>query len=224
MHFRSLTTRGHPLTTWTLALHYTTVALHLGLQFPSSIALTTHTKLIALMTHTRSWLHWLHALLKPWTMARQGKARRDIAYITLIAIASLWSPLCCPRPASLCLASLCLALPCLGLPCLFSRVLILARVSWINPLPCHLDSVCTSLGLLLVYLDYLSALPCWILFADRRPMLALGRACLVCVVPVCHCMNLACFVTMPFNKSLGLDPHASRLVGSMTVFKFVLHN
>ncbi len=40
--------------------------------------------------------------------ARQGKAMRDIAYITLIAIASLWSPLCCPRPASLCLALACL--------------------------------------------------------------------------------------------------------------------
>ncbi len=33
-----------------------TVALHLRLQFPSSIALTTH-----------SWLHWSHSLLKPWT-------------------------------------------------------------------------------------------------------------------------------------------------------------
>ncbi len=62
----------------------------------------------------------------------------------------------------------------LALPCVFSSVLILARVSWINPLPSHSYSVCTSLGLLLVYLDYLSALPCWILFADRRPMLAPG--------------------------------------------------
>ncbi len=32
-------------------LHYATVALHLGQQFPSSIALTTHTQLIALITH-----------------------------------------------------------------------------------------------------------------------------------------------------------------------------
>ncbi len=47
------------------------------------------------------------------------------------------------------------------------------RFSWINSLPCHSDSVCTSLGLLLVYPDYLSALPCWILFADRRPTLTL---------------------------------------------------
>ncbi len=27
--------------------------------------------------------------------------------------------------------------------------------------------------------------------------------CLVCVVPVCHCMNLACFVTTSLNKSLA---------------------
>ncbi len=32
----------------------------------------------------------------------------------------------------------------------------------------------TLFGSLLVYLDYLSALPYWILFADRRPTLALG--------------------------------------------------
>ncbi len=42
------------------------------------------------------------------------------------------------------------------------------------PLSCRSDSVCPSFGLLLVYLDYLSALPCWILFTDRRPTLALG--------------------------------------------------
>ncbi len=53
--------------------------------------------------------------------------------------------------------------------------------------PCLSDFVCTLFGLLLVYLDYLSALPCWILFADRRPMLALGllialpRLCLFAV-------------------------------------------
>ncbi len=40
-------------------LHYTTVALHLRLQFPSSIARYTH--------WTHSWLHWTHNLLKPWT-------------------------------------------------------------------------------------------------------------------------------------------------------------
>ncbi len=54
------------------------------------------------------------------------------------------------------------------------RPALLARVSWINPLPCCSNSVCTPLGLLLVYLDYLSALACWILFTDRRPTLALG--------------------------------------------------
>ncbi len=75
---------------------------------------------------------------------------------------------------------------CYSLALLVFSCLIPARVSWIN-LPCRSDSVYTSLGLLLIYLDYLSALPCWILFANRRPMLALGllfvlpRLCLFAV-------------------------------------------
>ncbi len=82
----------------------------------------------------------------------------------------------------------------LGLHCVFSSVLILARVSWINPLPSHSDSVCTSLGLLLVYLDYLSALPCWILFADRRPTLAPRiLLCLALNISVYWCLTLPVF-------------------------------
>ncbi len=72
----------------------------------------------------------------------------------------------------------------LALPCLFSRVLIPVRISWINPLPCRLESVCTSFGLLLLYLYYLSALPCRILFADRRPTLALGLLLVLPYIPV----------------------------------------
>ncbi len=102
---------------------------------------------------------------------------------------------------------------------MFSSVLIPARVSWINPLLCRSDSVRTSFGLLLMYLDYLSALPYWILFADRRPTLALG---LLCVLPLPYLFadvfDPACFVTMSMNKSLQMDPHASRLVGSITEY------
>ncbi len=128
-----------------------TVACHLRLQFPSSIALTTHTSDYTDHTadctdHTPYINHGL-----PLPLCRV-----------------LYSVYHSPRDSILYGAhSVIIVLPCLALPCVFSCVLILARVSWIYPLPCHSDSVCTSLGLLLVYLDYLSALLCWILFADR---------------------------------------------------------
>ncbi len=102
---------------------------------------------------------------------------------------------------------------------MLTSVLIPARVSWINPLPCCSDSVRTSFGLLLVYLDYLSALPCWILFADRRPTLALGLLSALSVSYLfADVFDPACFVTMSINKSLQMDPHASRLVGSVTEY------
>ncbi len=70
-----------------------------------------------------------------------------------------------------------------------------------------------------MYLDYLSALPYCILFADRRPTLALG---LLCVLPLPYLFadvfDPACFVTMSMNKSLQMDPYASRLVGSVTEY------
>ncbi len=93
----------------------------------------------------------------------------------------------------------------------------LPRISCINPLPCHSDSVCTSLGLLLVYLDYLSALPCWILFADRRPTLVLGILSLSCLIHVCLLLTEHClFVTTSLNKALHMDPHVSHLVRPVT--------
>ncbi len=78
-------------------------------------------------------------------------------------------------------------------------------------MPCRSDSVRTSFGLLLVYLDYLSALPCWILFADRRPTLALGLLSALSVAYLfADVFDPVCFVTMSINKSLQMDPHASR--------------
>ncbi len=36
--------------------------------------------------------------------------------------------------------------------------------------------------------------PCWMLFADRRPTLALGPLfCLALYIPVCQCLTHACF-------------------------------
>ncbi len=121
MHFRSFTTRGHSLITLTLALHE------------------------LLITQSHSWLHWSRSHLRTLTQSLSPNhtrfislglplalCRYCIAFITLIAIATLWSPL----------SNYSLAL--LVFPCLTS-----ARVSWIYPLPYRSDSVCTSFGLLL---------------------------------------------------------------------------
>lgn len=83
------------------------------------------------------------------------------------------------------------------------------NVSWINPSSCRSDCVCPLFGLLLSFQDYLSALPLWILYADRRPTLA-PRIALSCL---CHtCLPLsdpACFLNMFSNKALHMDPHVS---------------
>ncbi len=89
-------------------------------------------------------------------------------------------------------------------------------------LPCRSDSVRTSFGLLLMYLDYLSALPYWILFADRWPTLALGLLSALSVSYLfADVFDPACFVTMSINKRLQMDLHASRLIGSVTT---LIHN
>ncbi len=68
-----------------------------------------------------------------------------------------------------------------------------------------------------MYLDYLSLpCPCWILFADRRPTLALG---LLSALSCYTCLPLsdpACVLTMSQNKALHMDPHVSRLVRPVT--------
>ncbi len=68
-----------------------------------------------------------------------------------------------------------------------------------------------------MYLDYLSALPYWILFADRRPTLAIGLLSALSVSYLFADVFVpASFVTMSMNKSLQMDPHASRLVVPVT--------
>ncbi len=80
MGFLLLTTRGHPLTTWTLALHYcctspqTTIPTIHCTDDTHSWLHWRHTQLIALTTHTadytddtHSWLHWPHTIHKSWT-------------------------------------------------------------------------------------------------------------------------------------------------------------
>ncbi len=69
MILRPLTTRGHPLTTWTLALHSLLHSTsdynsHHPLHWRHTADCTEHT---ADYPDTHSWLHWSHSLLKPWT-------------------------------------------------------------------------------------------------------------------------------------------------------------
>ncbi len=153
-----------------------TVTCHSGLQFPSSIALIAHTQLNALITQlssiTRSPKSYYTHYIRPNPVQ---SAEYSIAYITFLAIATLRSPLSSH-----------------SLPCLFSPALSPACVSWINPLPVVSDSVCTSLGLLLVYLE-LSLCLALLDIVCRSKTHACPRItfCLACVIPVCHCMNLA---------------------------------
>ncbi len=67
----------------------------------------------------------------------------------------------------------------------------------------------------------------WILFADRRLRRVLEYSS---ALPSISIYALPVFLTMSINKSLHMDPHASRLVGSVTTtlsykvfFSFQLH-
>ncbi len=67
-------------------------------------------------------------------------------------------------------------------------------------------------------LVYSLCLALWILFADRRPTLALGLfSALSFVIPVCYCPTLP-VLTMSYNKALHMDPHVSRLVSPVTEY------
>ncbi len=91
-----------------------------------------------------------------------------------------------PTQSSLpCLALPCLALPCLALPCLDT-----CSCTWIISLPCPVG-YCSQIADLRLPKDY--SLSCHL------------YTCL----PMCDpCL----FPTMPPNKALQMDPHASRLV------------
>ncbi len=123
--------------------------LHPGLQFPSSIALITHTQLNALSTHTQ-----LNSI-------RHATQAMDFLFLTAeycLAIAIL--------RGQFYYHSLVIVLPCL-----FSHVLILARVSWITCVPGPvLDTVCPSPDYCsFVFTDYPFCQAHWILLAIDRP-------------------------------------------------------
>ncbi len=72
---------------------------------------------------------------------------------------------------------------------------ILAIATLQSPLHCYSLACFLVCWYLLVYLDSLSALPCWILYADRKPTLALDYSlpCHIQYIPVCQCVTHACF-------------------------------
>ncbi len=82
---------------------------------------------------------------------------------------------------------------CLAVRTLFAPRLDYCSSTWIISLPCPVE-YCSPI----VALGLLSALSVSYLFADV--------------------FDPACFVTMSINKSLQMDPHASRLVGSVTEY------
>ncbi len=138
-------------------LHYITVALHHRTTIPI-IHCTDDTQLSPI-SHCSDYTsdHNSHTLYKPWTYSLSLPSIVSVYHLQ--AIATLRSPVSC----------LSLALPCLALPCLVCFL-----VFWFLPVFPGLTfalpfGLCLHLSLLLVYLDYLSAFPCWILFAIEDP-------------------------------------------------------
>ncbi len=107
--------------------------------------------------------------------------------------------------------------------CLVVWFLILCLVSWINPFAFLLDSVCPCL-------DHCSCT--WITplvkpsgycspIEDHARLLEYSFV-LPSIYLFAICSTLPVFLTMSINKSLHMDPHASRLVGSVTLFRQTL--
>ncbi len=113
-----------------------TVTYHPKTTFPI-IHCTDDTQLISLITHHTRFISLGLPLCDRWVLYAHIATLAD-SYLTEPFVVVIVLP--CP------------ALPCPALPLFPGLTLCLA--------------VRTSFGLLLVYLDYLSALPCWILFVD----------------------------------------------------------
>ncbi len=164
MHFRSFTTRGHSLTTLTLALHE---LLHTISKYNSHhpLALTSH-----------SWLHWSRSHLRTITQSLSPNHTRFINLGLPLAPAEvLYAHIATLADSYLTEPSQYHSLALLVVPCLIS-----ARVSWINPLA-------LPFGLCLPLLDYclctwIISLPCHFGYVRRSSTpAALG---LLCVLPL----------------------------------------
>ncbi len=75
---------------------------------------------------------------------------------------------------------------------------------------CHSDSVCPCLKYCCVPGFSLFAMPCWILFADRRPTLALGLIFVLPVLYLCCCLTLA--VILPCLGNKANQTHLNQLI------------
>ncbi len=116
MHFRSFTTRGHSLTTLTLALHK---LLHTISKYNSHhpLALTSH-----------SWLHWSHSHLRTITQSLSPNHTRFINLGLPLALCRvLYAHIATLADSYLTEPSQYHSLALLVVPCLIS-----ARVSWIT--------------------------------------------------------------------------------------------
>ncbi len=165
MNFRLLTTRGHPLITWTLALHYCCTSPRTTIPI---IHCTDDTHTHTAVCTDYSWFP-SDMLLKPWTSS--------------CFLPSIFKHL----SQSLLIANL-RSLPCfliLVLPSLFICVLIIAFVFLDCPFILPFGLCMPLFGLLLVYSDYSFCQALWILVADRWPTHALRiLLCLVFNIPV----------------------------------------
>ncbi len=142
MHFRSFTTRGHSLTTLTLALHE---LLHTISKYNSHhpLALTSH-----------SWLHWSRSHLRTITQSLSPNHTRFISLGLPLALCRvLYAHIATLADSYLTEPSQYHSLALLVVPCLIS-----ARVSWINPLLYRSDSVCPCLDYCLC--TWIISLPC----------------------------------------------------------------
>ncbi len=131
-----------------------------------------------------------------------------IAFITLIAIATLRSPSPSPSPS-----------PSLALPCVFSCVLTPAHVFWIYPFALPFG-LCLHLDWIIALVPGLPLLSSPLDIVCRSPTTPVYLSTLLsCPLYTCLLFVRPCLLlTMPVNKSLHLDPHVSRLVRPVTEY------
>ncbi len=127
-----------------------------------------------------------------------------IAFISLIAIATLWSPSSSHS---------------LALPCLFSCVLTPAHVLWIYPFALPFG-LCLNLARIIALIPGLPLLSCPLDIVRRSPTTPVYLSTLLsCPLYTCLLFVRPCLLlTTPRNKSLQMDPHNSRLVDPVTEY------
>ncbi len=168
-----------------------------SLQSPSFIALTTHTAVFTDYTadHTNHSGFINHGL---------PLARCLVLYCVYHSHSDSYSTE--PKPLS-----------CLALPCLFSCVLTPAHVLWIYPFALPFG-LCLNLARIIALVPGLPLLSSPLDIVCRSPTTPVYLSTLLsCPLYTCLLFVRPCLLlTMPRNKSLHMDPLASRLVRPVT--------